>query len=124
MISNNQSEGDLSAVHKKNNKSLQSKSILDQNNIDAQSPDNLNAIKPNLRENQLPSKKQKTLNLKNITDGRIQINIDEKDKVLEYYVYDYKDSPYDLLEQNPIRVTSYIEGILYFFSNEMKYNNY
>jgi hypothetical protein len=37
--------------------------------------------------------------------------IDDRDKVYEDHVYDYKDNPYDILDQNPVRVTSYVEEL-------------
>jgi len=51
------------------------------------------------------------VNRKNIADGRIRLNVIENDRVPEDYNIDYKDNPFDMLDQNPLRVTSYIENL-------------
>jgi len=55
--------------------------------------------------------KQKLVNRKNITDGRIRLNVVDNDRVPEDYLIDYKDNPFDILDLNPSRTTSYIENI-------------
>jgi len=55
--------------------------------------------------------KQKLVNRKNITDGRIRLNVVDNDRVPEDYLIDYKDNPFDILDLNPCRTTSYIENI-------------
>jgi len=54
--------------------------------------------------------RQKLINRKNISDGRIKLNVAENDKVPEDYQIDYKDNPFDTLDLNPNRTTSYIES--------------
>jgi len=68
--------------------------------------------KANEGESRLRAKpKQKLINRKNISDGRIRLNVIENDRVPEDYFIDYKDNPYDGLDQNPSRTTSYIENL-------------
>lgn len=69
--------------------------------------------KPNINEAQPRAKsmKQKAVNRKNIADGRIKLNVIENDRVPEDYNIDYKDNVFDMLDQNPMRTTSYIESI-------------
>jgi hypothetical protein len=55
--------------------------------------------------------KQKLVNRKNITDGRIRLNVVDNDRVPEDYLIDYKDNPFDILDLNPSRTTSYIENL-------------
>lgn len=54
--------------------------------------------------------KQRLINRKNISDGRIRLNVADTDKVPEDYQIDYKDNPFDALDLNPNRTTSYIES--------------
>ena len=58
--------------------------------------------------------KQKLVNRKNITDGRIRLNVVDNDRVPEDYLIDYKDNPFDILDLNPSRTTSYIESKISF----------
>jgi len=69
----------------------------------------MSEVKPNIKE--AKAKKQKTFARRNITDGRIHLTINDNDRVFEDYVYDYKENPYEVLDQNPVRVTSYIEEL-------------
>jgi len=55
--------------------------------------------------------KQRLINRKNISDGRIRLNVADTDKVPEDYQIDYKDNPFDALDLNPNRTTSYIENL-------------
>jgi hypothetical protein len=68
--------------------------------------------KPNEAEtNTKVKQKQKFINRKNIADGRIRLNIFDNDRVPEDYMIDYRDNMYDVLDQNPVRTTSYIENL-------------
>jgi len=68
--------------------------------------------KPDVPETQLKSKaKQKAVNKKNIVDGKVRLNVLENDKVPEDYNIDYKDNHLEILDQNPMRTTSYIENL-------------
>lgn len=68
--------------------------------------------KPDVPETQMKGKaKQKIVNRKNIADGKVRLNILENDRVPEDYNIDYKDSHLDILDQNPMRTTSYIENL-------------
>jgi len=53
---------------------------------------------------------KKTLNRKNVTDGRVRLVVAQNDCVPEDYLNDYRDNPFDSLEQTPWRITSYVES--------------
>lgn len=54
--------------------------------------------------------KQKIVNRKNIADGKIRLDVIPNDRVPEDFLIDYKDNPFDWLDQNPVRTTSFIES--------------
>jgi len=55
--------------------------------------------------------KAKMVNRKNIADGRIKISVVDNDRVPEDYQIEYKDNPFEILDYNPTRTTSYIENL-------------
>jgi len=48
-------------------------------------------------------------NKKNIAHGQIRLNVADADKV--QVGSDYRENPYEILDQNPMRTTSYIENL-------------
>jgi len=57
------------------------------------------------------STKYKGLHRKNIADGKIKLNITSDDRVPEDYMIEYRDNPFEILDQHPECTSSYVENI-------------
>ncbi len=55
-------------------------------------------------------KKVKSVNRKNVADGRLKLIINETDRVPEGFEVDYRDNPRDVFDQAVSRTTSYVES--------------
>jgi len=67
---------------------------------------------PSQQEVKKSKGKSKGITNKNLADGKIRLNVHPQDLVASDYMIDYKDNPFDILEQNPTRTTSYVESIV------------
>lgn len=60
---------------------------------------------------QIRKQKEKRIdNTKNIANGAIALTVNQNDKARAGFTIDYRDNPFDMFDQYPDRITSYIES--------------